>query len=148
MKINWGTGIVIGFIVFISFILIMVFMMSTDKKYNYDLVTEDYYKEELLYQEEIDAEVNANLLSEEIKIQRDNEGLLVLFPKELRQSDIKGTVYLYRPSNKRLDFVIPLELTESNLLIPKDRLLDGRWNIIIRWKSDDKEYMFKDKLVY
>ncbi|MCK5400025.1 MAG: FixH family protein, partial [Flavobacteriaceae bacterium] len=50
MKMNWGTGIVIAFIGFIAFIMFFVITMSTNKKYEHDLVTEDYYKEELEYQ--------------------------------------------------------------------------------------------------
>jgi len=148
MKINWGTGIVIGLILFIGFILVMVFMMSTEKKYDYDLVTEEYYKEELQFQDEIDAENNTLLLSERIKIDRKPEGLLLVFPKEIEDNKITGTVYLYRPSNKRLDFEIPLELNKSKLLIPKDRLLGGRWNIIARWRSNDKDYLFKEEIRY
>ena len=148
MKINWGTGIVIGLILFMGFILAMVFMMSTDKKYNYDLVTDEYYKEELKFQEEIDAENNSLLLSEKVRILRKPEGLLLIFPKEVAENKIIGTVNLYRPSNKRLDFKIPLELSKSELLIPKDQLLDGRWNIIVRWRSNDKDYLFKEEIRY
>jgi nitrogen fixation protein FixH len=148
MKINWGTGIVIGLILFMGFILAMVFMMSTDKKYNYDLVTDEYYKEELKFQEEIDAENNSLLLSEKVRILRKPEGLLLIFPKEVVENKIIGTVNLYRPSNKRLDFEIPLELFKSELLISKDQLLDGRWNIIVRWRSNDKDYLFKEEIRY
>jgi cbb3-type cytochrome oxidase subunit 3 len=148
MKINWGTGIVIRLILFIGFILVMVFMMSTEKKYNYDLVTEEYYKEELKFQEEINAENNTFLLSDRVKSVRKPEGLVLIFPKELENNKILGTVFLYRPSNKRLDFEIPLELKKSELLIPKDLLLDGRWNIIVRWRLNDKDYLFKEKIRY
>ena len=50
MKINWGTGIVLAFIGFISFIMYFVVNMNTNKKYDHDLVTEDYYKQELEFQ--------------------------------------------------------------------------------------------------
>ena len=56
MKINWGTAIIISFIAFICFILFFVIRMSTDNRANHDLVTEEYYKAELAYQKEIDAE--------------------------------------------------------------------------------------------
>ena len=55
MKINWGTAIVLVFIGFISFIMYFVIKMNTNKKYEHDLVTEDYYSKELAFQEEIDA---------------------------------------------------------------------------------------------
>ncbi len=148
MKINWGTGIVIGLILFIGFILVMVFMMSTEDKYDYDLVTEEYYKEELQFQDEIDAENNTFQLSEQVQVVREPEGLILIFPMEIEENKVSGTVYLYRPSNKRLDFEIPLELTKSKLLIPKDRLLDGRWNIIVRWRMNDTDYLFKEEIRY
>ena len=54
MKLNWGTGIVIAFVGFISFIMYFVITMNTDKALDHDLVTEDYYKEELEFQNDID----------------------------------------------------------------------------------------------
>ena len=50
MKINWGTGIILAFIGFIGFILYFVINASTDVKYRHDLVSQNYYEEELNYQ--------------------------------------------------------------------------------------------------
>ena len=61
MKFNWGTGLAIGMFCFIGFIMFMVIKMSTDDKYEYDLVVEDYYGKELRFQQEIDAEKNLKL---------------------------------------------------------------------------------------
>ncbi|MEM7380960.1 MAG: cytochrome C oxidase Cbb3, partial [Bacteroidota bacterium] len=41
MKINWGTGIVIAFVCFISFIIFFVVRSHTDNRADHDLVTED-----------------------------------------------------------------------------------------------------------
>ena len=70
MKINWGTGIVIGMTLFIGFIMYMVITMMTDKNYDHDLVTEAYYAKDLAYQQEIDAEKNANALSSKITFEK------------------------------------------------------------------------------
>lgn len=148
MKINWGTGLVIGMILFIAFILFMVITMSTDEKYSYDLVTEEYYKKELAYQEEIDAEENLSDFSEKITGTKVANGWQISFPEEIETSKVEGTVFLYRPSNKQLDFDLPIELSGSNLLIPDERLLDGRWNITIDWKYDSKKYLYKASISY
>ncbi|MBT8298224.1 MAG: FixH family protein [Maribacter sp.] len=148
MKINWGTGIVLAFICFIGFILFFVVKMSMDDRANHDLVTEDYYKEELSYQKEIDAENNANELSSKLKIRKTPEGLIVEFPKDLNLEKIKGTVSLYRPSNKHLDFDLPISLSNTHLLIPDKRLLDGRWDIKIAWQYLGKPYLFKKNITY
>ena len=148
MKINWGTGIVLAFIGFIGFILFFVVKMSMDDRANHDLVTEEYYKEELKYQEEIDAESNANNLSIRLEMRKTPQGLLVQFPKSMELEKIKGTVSLYRPSNKHLDFDLPISLSNAHLLIPDKRLLDGRWDIKIAWEYLDKPYLFKKSITY
>ncbi len=146
MKVNWGTGIVIGFVVFIGFILFLVITMVN--KSHHDLVTKDYYQDELQYQDEIDAEENSNNLSIKVTSKRTSEGYLLIFPENLDENKIKGNVFLYRPSNKQLDFDLPLVLSESNLLIPDKRLLEGRWNITVKWEYEGKPYIYRDKIRY
>ncbi len=147
MKINWGTGIVLAFVAFISFILFFVIRMGLDNRANHDLVTEDYYKAELGYQKEIDAEKNGNK-NARITTQRTPEGLVLNFPKNLDTKKVKGTVSLYRPSNKHLDFDLPVSLSNAHLLIPDKRLLDGRWDIKVSWQYGDEVYLHKESLTY
>ncbi len=61
---------------------------------------------------------------------------------------IKGKVSLYRPSDKHLDFNLPISLSNTHLLIPDKRLLDGRWDIKIAWEYQDKPYLFKKSITY
>ncbi len=147
MKINWGTAIVIAFIAFISFILFFVVRMSTDGRANHDLVTEEYYKAELGYQKEIDAETNANE-NAKITIDKTPEGLLLKFPEQKDFQKIKGTVSLYRPSNKHLDFDLPVSISNAHLLIPDKRLLDGRWDIKVSWEYEGEDYLHKESITY
>lgn len=149
MKFNWGTGIVITIVAFIAFIMYFVITMSTDNAYSHDLVTDKYYQAELNYQQEINAEKNASLLEEKIKLEKTNKGLKIHFPKYyLTPKGIKGKVFLYRPSNKQLDFELPISISNTYLLVPEQRLLDGRWNIKIYWKHRNKNYLLKKELVY
>ena len=148
MKINWGTAIVIAFVCFISFIMYFVINMSTNTKYDHDLVVEDYYQQELKFQTDINKEENSKTLESNVSWKKTSEGILINFPEELDLSKIKGKVFLYRPSNKALDFEIPISLSNHNLLIPDKRLLDGRWNIKIDWKYNNKDYMYKTHIVY
>lgn len=125
MKINWGTGIVLAFIGFIAFILYFVISMSTNKEYNHDLVTEDYYKAELEYQTDIDKLNNSKTLSQNITYNKSSEGITIEFPTDLDATKITGKLFLYRPSNKQLDFETTISLSNSHLLIPDNRLVDG-----------------------
>jgi len=148
MKLNWGTSIVVAFIAFIVFILYFVVNMIVNDKYDHDLVTEEYYKAELEYQQDIDKQNNSKTLSKNITYKRTNEGLMVYFPEDLQPEKITGKLFLYRPSNKQLDFETTLSLSKSYLLIPDNRLVDGRWNIKIDWQYNGKSYLFKKDIVY
>ncbi|WP_029034092.1 FixH family protein [Salinimicrobium terrae] len=148
MKISWGTSIVLAIISFIAFIMFFVVTMLTDEAYSHDLVVEEYYKNELTFQEQLDKTRNATKLSENINLKKTSEGLAVTFPEELDAKEITGKVFLYRPSNKRLDSEIPLSLSSHQLLVPDKSLLGGRWHIIIDWEYRDEKYYFKQDINY
>ncbi|TYP97383.1 FixH protein [Tenacibaculum adriaticum] len=148
MKINWGTGIVIAIIAFMSFIMFMVVTMITDKKYDHDLVTEKYYQKELAYQKNIDAIKNVKELKEAIRTEKTPLGLKIFFPSSFNLNEIKGKVFLYRPSNKQLDFEMPISITDTYLLVPEKNLLEGRWNMDISFTYNTKEYLFQKELIY
>lgn len=54
----------------------------------------------------------------------------------------------YRPSNKNLDFEIPIELSSNTILIPDDKVVEGKWGITIDWKYEGVNYLYKDNIVY
>ncbi len=148
MKFNWGTGIVLAFIGFISFILFFVIQMSTDKKYEHDLVTDDYYKQELEYQGEINKEENAKNLIQNLNWNKTAEGLAIEFPGDLDFKNITGKMFLYRPSNEKFDCEFPITLSNHTLLIPEKSLLDGRWNIKVDWQYNQEKYLYKKEITY
>ncbi|QBA63227.1 FixH family protein [Muriicola soli] len=148
MKINWGTGIVLSFIGFIAFILFFVVRMSMDDRANHDLVTEEYYKKELSFQKEIDAMEKAKNRPYQVKLIRTDSGMIIQFPEDMTPSKIKGKVSLYRPSNKHLDIDFPISLSNTHLLIPDKRLLDGRWDIDVNWDYEGETYLFRESFTY
>lgn len=148
MKINWGKGIVIAIVLFISFIMYFVVTITTDNAYDYDLVSEQYYEEELTYQERIDASKNAQNLSSEISFEKTADGIVIKFPEALQHTSLQGKVFLYRPSDKQMDFEIALSNIQNYLLVPDKRLLGGRWNISVEIRHQNKNYYFSEEIVY
>ena len=148
IKINWGTGIVIAFVLFMSFILYFVFKVQTDHKYDNELVTEDYYKKEIQVQSDIDNTKNANELKTKVVITSTTEGITVAFPNNLDSKKIKGKISLYRPSNQKLDFAIPIALSNFDLLIPKNNLVGGLWDISVEWTYEGKMYLNKEEIYF
>jgi len=147
MKINWGTGIVIAFALFMSFILYFVFKVQSDSKYDNELVTEDYYKKEANVEGDILKTQNANDLKVKLTMTPVNEGVLIHFPSDFDFTKIKGTVYLYRPSNKKIDQTITIHsLSSLNFIVPKERLIKGLWDISVEWSCDGKTYLNKEEV--
>lgn len=148
MKINWATGLVIGMALFIAFILYFVIRISTDSTLDHDLVTEKYYQKEMELQDDIYAQQNVAAIALDMTNKKTTQGYLITFPESFAPQNIKGTVFLYRPSNKQLDFSFPIEMENSNLLIPNKRLLDGRWNIRVDWEYEGKKYQYRNQITY
>lgn len=148
MKINWGKGIVIAFVLFMSFILYFVIKVQSDDKYDNELVTQEYYKKEKLVQDNIESIQNTNSLEGKVTITKSEEGLVVRFPSTLDPKLIKGKVSLYRPSNQKLDFETLISLSGSDLLIPKNNLVGGLWGITVSWEYEGKTYLNKEEIYF
>ena len=144
MKINWGTGIVIAFGLFMTFILYFVFEVQSNSKYDNDLVVEEYYKHDSHFQDEMARIQNAHDLQQRPTIKYVAEGVEIIFPVKFESDKIKGNILLYRPSNKKFDFNTPIALTKSSLLIPKNKLIKGRWDVNMEWQYDGKKYLSKE----
>lgn len=146
MKINWGTSIVIAFALFMTFILYFVFQVQSNSKYDNDLVVEEYYKHDAHFGDEMKRVQNANDLAQKPIITVSKLGITIVFPKEFEPIKIKGKVSLYRPSNKKLDFEVPISISNPTLLIPNTNLVGGRWDINMEWQYGGKQYLTKETI--
>lgn len=147
MKWNWGTGLVIGMAAFMIFILQYVIRVQIDDKYDNELVTTDYYQKEIHIDENYNAEKNALKLGENLNIKVIENGISINFPEEWKSNNINGTISLYRPSDQKLDHSLPIQLTDSNnLLIPKNLLAGGRWDISLSFNYENTSYLKKETL--
>ncbi|WP_316634165.1 FixH family protein [uncultured Flavobacterium sp.] len=144
MKINWGTGIVIAFALFMTFILYFVFEVQSNSKYDNDLVVEEYYKHDSHFQDEMARIQNAHDLQQKPSIVYNENGVEIAFPATFESDKVKGNVLLYRPSNKKFDFDTQITLTNSSLLIPQKKLIKGRWDVNMEWEYKGTKYLSKE----
>jgi len=148
IKINWGWSIVIAMVLFMTFILQYVYRVTVYKKYDHHLVADDYYKDELNYQKQIDKENNANKLVENIKLEKTTSGLKIVFPNEFEYAKIYGSVKLLRPSNFKLDLKKDIKLTSHFLLISDKELVSGKYQVTVDWTYMGQNYLFKKSIFY
>ena len=102
IKWNWGTGILLAIIIFMSFIFSMVYFTT---RQNYDLVEKDYYPKAIEYQQQIDKEQNAKNLQEKVRVNNRGDYVEVRFQPFFKYSDISGQITFYRPSDKKGDVI-------------------------------------------
>jgi len=148
IKINWGTGIVIAIVLFMSFILSFVYKTIFMDEYEHHLVSEDYYEDELHYQKEIDKMNNANYLLENVSLTNTGKGIIIHFPEDKDFNKIEGKINFLRRSNEKLDFERDIDLTSNSMLIEDRMLVPGKWEIKVDWKYDGEEYLLKESWFY
>lgn len=148
MKINWGTRVAIAMVAFMIFILSFVYKTFTNEKYDHHLVSEEYYKDEMNYQQELDAIANVRKLKETVEIKNTDNGIKITFPTDVSLKNIVGTIQFQRASNVALDIKLPVKLTNNIQLIPKEKLVKGLYNVKIKWKINETKYQFNDKYTY
>ena len=136
-KFSWGTGILIGIIIFITLSITMTVIFMTQ---DVSLVSDNYYEKSLTYQDEIDKQSRTKSLDEQVKINFNGEEITILFPDDYLAEKISGEIYFYRPSNPNLDFTLPLQLVEGKQVIPVQRLQKGFWRIKLNWLMDGNGY--------
>ncbi len=145
---TWGHGVAVALGAFIIFILSLIFLFTRNWK-NSELITENYYEEELLYQNVIDAKANADNLSEKPKYQQDSSGIKVIFPADYNNSNTQFRIDLHRAEDKNLDVVRDIDLDGSNaIFIPAKVLVKGNYVLRTYWTKDSKNYQIDYNLVW
>lgn len=141
MKISWGTGIVIAFVIFIG---LLAWAVTASIKADHYLVTSDYYEQELDYGTRIAEMNNLNALGEEFSIKQSAKGIEVHFPKHWNTNEIKGQIDLYKPDNIKLDFSNTIQLENHSQIIPISKFTQGKWKIKIHFTRNNKSYFKED----
>jgi len=101
-----------------------------------DLVSKDYYKEELAYQKVIDGTRRANALSGPVRIDTSSTGVRLVLPVEMRNKMVSGSVRFYCPADARRDRRMALSLdTGGEQLIPKEDIPPGQYTVSVNWES-------------
>jgi hypothetical protein len=143
-RVNWGTGIVIVFVIFMSAtISTAVYLMNQDV----NLVADDYYDQEIKYQQQIDRIKRTNKLDEKNIIVFNGTTINVTIPESLMNRDLTGEIYFYRPSDEKSDIKIPLYTDSLGVqVIPVSSLVKGLWSVKVNWIAGEVEYFVEERI--
>jgi hypothetical protein len=145
VKIGWGTRIAILYVGFVLLIVTMVIMCVNQK---IDLVSEDYYQKELLFQSRIDESKNAESLNEKITHAFINESMEIKFPETFKGKQVTGDVVFFRPSDASKDYTTSIQLNdELTQAVSLNHLSKGMYKMQIDWKSNGTNYFNEETIV-
>lgn len=140
-KASWWPKLIIA--TFVFFALFIGNMVRQAMQSDVDLVSKDYYKNEIAFQEHINKVSATQKLSESIIINHAvaAEQISLVFPQNIASEDLKGSVQFFRPSDAKLDFEVPLKLNSDNQQhISTTELAKGMWRVKINWHSHNQDY--------
>jgi hypothetical protein len=137
LVMNWGKWIIASFILFAVFIATLV---TVCMRQDINLVSKDYYKEELAYQEQITRISNTVALASKPSISRINSDSLEII---LIQTVARGELKLFCPSDPNMDRTFQLKLLDDRQFINVHSLKHGMYRAKMYWSAEGKDYFFE-----
>ena len=137
MRISWGTGIVIVYVLFATTTIAFVVFATTQ---HVDLVRPDYYEESLRRNERSTEEQNAQALGTGVAVSAKDDTIYIRLPRQFAHTS--GTVQLYRAAGSQYDVVMPLAFdTSGTMRIAMQGRPRGQWDVRLAW-NDSASYRF------
>ena len=135
---NWGQKLMMGFIVVAAG---MIYLAYRCMHVNTDLVTKEYYKDELKYQDVIDGTKMANALNGKVQLIQDQEEITVQLPAEMKNENVSGNIWFYCAADVKKDRHISIKTnSEATQQINKKILIPGIYTVKFDWSSNNKHY--------
>ena len=139
---NWGNYIALSFIAFGLFI---GYMAVVSFQQNVDLVAEDYYQQEIAYQDHIDKVNNTRSLSNEVTVKQQNGKLSIRFPEAM--PGISGQIVLFRPSDAALDRNFEIRVNDSmEQSISTTDLAKGMYKVKVDWTNGTEDFYTEETI--
>lgn len=145
MRISWGYKIAFVYVTFAAGIGALVFKASSEK---FDLVTKDYYDQELKYQQVIDQSANAAKLSAPVTVEKTEDGLKINFPAEIKDKSKTIDFYLYCPSDAKKDFRKTIEVSGDEFTTALPAGIKGMYELKLTWQADHLKYYHEQKIFF
>ena len=140
---NWGKSITLALVLFATFIGTLV---TVCVKQDVNLVTKDYYKEELAYQLQIDRMAHTAMLSERPVISVEDGSVLKISYADFENIN-QGSLELFRPSDPALDRRFELgKSANSSVYLSTKGMQKGMYRAKLRWQMAGTEF-FVEQLI-
>ena len=141
---NFGFKITVLYVSFVVLILTMVFMCFGQ---DVELVSSDYYAQEIKFQDKINAINNEKKLEESIQHSINNEKIVLTIDSVLLSKDFEGTINFFRPSDSSKDFKLKMKFANNEQVVSCKKLVHGAYKLQLSWISNKTNY-FKEEIIF
>lgn len=137
---NPGKWIFFSFVLFAVFIAALVVVCMRE---DVSLVSQHYYQEELLHEEQQADRLRAIALPEPLRIAFDRGTLQLQFPGSI----VSGQVVLQRPSDERFDVTVPLT-GDAQQGLTLASWEPGLYRISVTWQANGQTYRVDQNVTF
>lgn len=140
---NFGKWIVVAFILFAAFIATLVTICV---RQDISLVSKDYYKEELGYQDQLHRLNNTAALNDKPVIKVTGHTLQIEFDQFSKIEN--GELKLFCPSNAKMDRTFSVAASgETTRVFNVNAMQKGMYRAKLFWKMNGKEF-YQEEVIY
>jgi hypothetical protein len=142
----WPLGVFGALGIFLFGTIALIVVASAQKT---DLVSRDYYEQELKYQARIESISRAQKLGDRagIAFERADRTLAISLPPEHVRAGLQGRIEFYRPSSAGLDRQLPLAPNAGGVQsVNLTNLPRGLWEVRVTWTVQNQEYWLLRKI--
>jgi nitrogen fixation protein FixH len=142
----WPFAIILAFVLFISGTVCLVIMACSHRV---DLVSNNYYDQEIRFQSHIDQVRRTQALAAPASVVYDStrQRITIALPREQTHQAIAGQIQLYRPSAASLDRRFELHPDSQGVQqLDASGLVPGFWKVRLLWTADGKDYFMDQKI--
>ncbi|RDV13564.1 nitrogen fixation protein FixH [Pontibacter diazotrophicus] len=141
----WPYAIIAAIVLFMGYIIFFVVQAMNQ---DVDLVSKDYYEQEIAFQDHIDMVGRTKAVGDvAINYKPENHAILLQLPESFAGQHISGRVNLFRPSDDRLDQEVPLQLgRDLSQLVETEKLEKGLWKVRVNFSAGEETYYTEETI--
>jgi len=143
----WPLGIILTLVVFIAGTVGLIVMACSQRV---ELVSPDYYEQELKFQGQIDRVARTRGAADQASVTYDAAGkcISVSLPADQARREVTGSIKLYRPSDTGMDRLVKLEPDANGTQrLDASGLAPGLWRVRVSWTAAKQNYYLEQKVV-
>ena len=140
---NWGKKILFVYLFFVAGIVYLVIRSMGE---NQDLVTRDYYEQELRFQDRINQTHSADSINNAVVVTHVKDSIKLLFSDVFSQERITGSVWVYCPNDEKKDIKQQFVLSGGQRLFSLPYTSNGNRYVKVNWMSKGKEFYKEQQL--